>query len=86
MNITHHSQLGIVEITKHTKPEEAPNYAKEGGYKGAQLKRVVVVENGTEKGNATVDLVFETEDGQKYVTMVMGSLIHAIKAAVGDIV
>lgn len=83
MKVTHHSQVGTTEIKRFAKPEDAPNYNDIGGFKGAKLIQAVVVENGTEKGNATVDLVFENEQGQKYVVMVMGSLIHTINTLVG---
>lgn len=85
MNVTHSSQLGTIEIKKYADPSEAPN-AQIGGYKGIALKNVAVVDNGTAKGNATVDLVLEDEHGQKYVVMIMGSFVHALKSVVGDIV
>lgn len=44
-------------------------------YKPARLVQAVVVRNGTVEGNATVDLVFEDEDGQKHVVMLTQRLL-----------
>lgn len=62
-------------------PEEAPNYERPD-YFPANLTTVHVVGNGTESGNPTVDLIFETEHGQKYIAMLTGTLIEEIGGAV----
>lgn len=85
MEVTHFSDTGVVKIVKFDSVEKAPNYVKEGGYKALELVDVAIVENGTVNGNPTVDLIFKDSDGNKYVTMVMGSLIHAMKSVVGDL-
>lgn len=85
MNVTHTSQVGTTEIKRYSDPESAPNYNTIGGFKGAKLTNVAIVENGTKNGNATVDLVFEDESGQKHIVMVMGSLIQTINTLVGVI-
>ncbi|MEE4191535.1 MAG: hypothetical protein V2I66_08140 [Halieaceae bacterium] len=55
--------------------EEAPNYEKPE-HLGANLLEAVVVQNGTEQGGATVDLVFCDEQGQKYVAMTTLTLLR----------
>lgn len=85
MKVTHTSTVGTTEITRYSDPKEAPNYNHLGGFKAAKLTNIAVVEKGTVGGNATVDLVFEDESGQKYIVMVMGSLINAVNALVGVI-
>jgi len=85
MKVTHHSHVGTTEIKRFEKPEDAPNYNTIGGFKGARLTDAVIVENGTKGGNATVDLIFQDESGQKYVVMVMGSMIRTMSDLVGVI-
>lgn len=83
MKITHTSHIGTIEIKKYSCPEDAPNYNHIGGFKAAKLTNIVVVEKGTKNGNATVDLVFEDDSGQKYMVMVMGSLLNTVNGLVG---
>lgn len=60
-------------------PEEAPNYNTNGeGIKAAFVKEAVIVKNGTVGKNATVDLVFQDEKGQKYVAMLTGRLLKTV--------
>ncbi len=42
------------------------------------IEQVVVVKNGTQANKSTVDLILVDEKGQKYVTMVTGSLLRSI--------
>lgn len=54
-------------------------FYREPVYKSMVIERVVVVQNGTESGKPTVDLVMmDPATGQKYVAMVTGALIKAI--------
>lgn len=46
--------------------------------KALQIKQVVVVSNGTRDGNATVDLLLEDAEGNKFVTLVTGNLLKSI--------
>ena len=46
--------------------------------KPIEVKKVVVVRNGTQAGNATVDFVLEDETGQQFVFMVTGNLLKSI--------
>lgn len=57
-------------------PGEAPLYHE--GYHAAGLKEAVVVGNGTDKGLASVDLIFMDGDGKKYVAMTSGALIRSL--------
>ena len=47
-------------------------------FKAIEIERVVVVRNGTEEGNSTVDLVLVNELGEKFVVMLTGRLIKSI--------
>lgn len=47
-------------------------------YKILDLKKAVVVKNGTQEGNSTVDLVFEDIDGNKYVALCTSNIITSI--------
>lgn len=46
--------------------------------KPIEIKEVVVVLNGTQGGNSTVDFILEDESGQKFVFMVTGNLLKSI--------
>jgi hypothetical protein len=54
------------------------DYAAAGSVKPIEVKKVVVVRNGTQAGNATVDFVLEDEAGQRFVFMVTGRLLKSI--------
>jgi len=43
-----------------------------------EVKKVVVVRNGTQAGNATVDFLLEDDTGQQFVFMVTGALLKSI--------
>lgn len=43
-----------------------------------EVKKVVVVRNGTQAGNATVDFLLEDDSGQQFVFMVTGALLKSI--------
>ena len=46
--------------------------------KPIEIKKVVVVRDGTQAGNATVDFLLEDETGQRFVFMVTGNLLKSI--------
>ena len=46
--------------------------------KPIEVKQVVVVRQGTQAGNATVDFLLEDETGQRFVFMVTGNLLKSI--------
>lgn len=46
--------------------------------KPIEVKKVVVVRNGTTTGNSTVDFVLEDEAGQRFVFMLTGALLKSI--------
>lgn len=58
--------------------EKGFDWAKQPDIKPIEVKKVVVVRNGTVAGNATVDFVLEDESGQRFVFMVTGNLLKAI--------
>jgi len=57
-------------------PAEAPNYMTEDGWKAATLTKAIIVRNGTQGGNATIDLQFTDEQGNKYVAMITAALLR----------
>lgn len=73
------TQVLSMEIKKS--PEEAPNYKQEGGWIQANLDKAIVVHNGMESGNSTVDLQFTDEKGNKYMCMVTGRLLKMVAQA-----
>lgn len=59
--------------------EDAPNYRRDNAeVKPAALIEAVIVRNGTQQGNDTVDLLLELEDGTKVVTMVTGRILKSV--------
>lgn len=66
-------------------PSEAPNYNELGDFKGANLTDAVIVKNGTEGGNPTVDLIFVDENGQKYVALITGKLLRSVNQLMGSV-
>lgn len=46
--------------------------------KPVEVKKLVVVRNGTEMGLPTVDFLMEDDSGQRYVFMVTGALLKSI--------
>lgn len=54
------------------------NYAAESGIKPIEVKRVVVVRDGTQAGNSTVDFILEDETGQRFVFLVTGALLKSL--------
>lgn len=55
------------------------DYAAQGDkFKPIEIETAVVVTNGTEAGNPTVDLVLVDQAGQRYVVMLTGALIKLI--------
>lgn len=50
-------------------------------YRPINIQKVVVVRDGTNKGNPTVDLLLVDENGQKYVVGLTGALIKMIPCA-----
>ena len=47
-------------------------------YLGLYIIKAVVVENGTEENNATVDIILQAPNGQKYVAMITANLLKSI--------
>ena len=46
--------------------------------KPIEVKKVVVVNDGTQAGNATVDFLLEDETGQQFVFVITGALLKTI--------
>ena len=56
------------------------DYSK-GGYLPAQILKAVIVQDGTESGRPTVDIIFEDQNGVRYVGMITGRLLHMVDSA-----
>lgn len=55
------------------------NYAAQGdSFKPIEIEKAVVVQNGTEGGNPTVDLVLLDQTGQRFVVMLTGTLVNML--------
>lgn len=55
------------------------DYASKGDeYKPIEISKAVVVQDGTQAGKPTVDLVLVDQAGQKYVVMLTGALVKSI--------
>lgn len=67
-----------VEVCKDAGDAMSRGYVYHEGYTLLTITKAVVVQNGTEQGNPTVDLVMQGEDGQKYVVMVTGNLLKML--------
>jgi len=67
-------------------PEHAPNYAAENkkagkhgiGWLALDITSAIIVCNGTEQGNPTVDLQLQDKNGNKYVAIATGGVIEAL--------
>lgn len=64
-------------------PDDAisKGFSKDDMYKdwtGIFLKQAVVVRNGMQSGNSTIDLIFEDLDGNKLVCLVPSKILKAI--------
>ena len=53
-------------------------------YLPLEIMKAVVVQDGTEAGNPTVDLVLVDEKGQRYVLMITGRLLKALPLEIKD--
>lgn len=68
-----------LEIIICDNPKEAPNYNEDGkGFKPVNLLKAIIVRNGTAGGNSTVDLQFENEKGERFITMLTGALLKQV--------
>lgn len=71
--------MQAIEIKLFNSPAEAPNYNTNGeGVKTGFIKEAVIVKNGTQGGNATIDLIFVDANGQKYVAMITANLLKQV--------
>ena len=55
---------------------------REPEYQHATITKAVVVKNGTEEGNSTVDIHFVDNKGNKFVAMITSNLLKSIPAFV----
>ena len=75
--------MNSLPVTVVTRPEEAPNYRRDTlDIRAAKLTNAVVVRIGTVGGNPTVDLQFESEQGEKFVAMVTGAVLETLATVI----
>lgn len=69
-----------LEVVVCQNAEEATQkgYVYRDGIRPVEIEKVVVVREGTQAGNATVDLILKDEQGNKFVVMVTGNLLKSI--------
>ena len=56
----------------------AKGYIYHDGVIPLQIKKCVVVKNGTVGGNPTVDFIMEDEEGKRYVFLITHALLQSI--------
>lgn len=69
----------MISFKMHETIEDAPKY-QYPEYKGCSIKEVHVIRGGMASGQASVDVVLEADDGQKFITMVSIGLFRQIEA------
>ena len=63
--------------------EDAPNYNTNGeGFEKATFVQAIVVRNGTEEGQDTVDLQFIDENGHKFIAMTTANIIKTLAGVI----
>lgn len=67
-----------ITICQNAEDAVAKGYKYNPPIKALNIAEVVVVREGTEGGNPTVDLILVDVTGNKYVTMVTGNLLKSI--------
>lgn len=77
------SKFGCMQHLKVTVCQDADDAIKKGfvyraPIKPVEIDNVVVVRNGTEGNNSTVDLLLKDEDGNQFVVMLTGNLLKSI--------
>jgi hypothetical protein len=71
------NSLNVV-LCKDAEDATAQGYVYRDPIKALEIEKVVVVANGTEAGNSTVDLLLIDEQGNKFVVMITGNLLKSI--------
>lgn len=74
--------MNRLKIRIHQSVDEAPNYEKPE-FIGAELKSAEILQRGTIRGLPTVDLIFEDNNGQKYVAIVTARMLEMVVKASG---
>jgi len=67
-----------VVVCKDADEATQKGYVYRDGIKAVEIDKVVVVREGTQAGNSTVDLILKDEQGNKFVVMVTGNLLKSI--------
>lgn len=73
-----------VKVTIVNSPQEAPNYKKQGDWKTVSLDKFIIVRNGTQEGQSTVDVQLKDAAGNKFIAMITGRLAHILADLIGD--
>lgn len=72
-----HTSLSI-EVCSDANDAIAKGYNYPATMRPIEVKKVVVVQNGTEGGRPTVDFILKDATGQEFVFMVTGRLLKSI--------
>jgi hypothetical protein len=81
MGIDQQLNFNHLAIELSDSPSEAPSY-KLPEHRLAKLVSARIVGRGTVNGEPTVDLIFEDENGQKFVAMKTGNIMIMLADAV----
>ncbi len=77
------SQFGLMQhlevvICKDAEEATQQGHIYHNGFTAVEIDKVVVVRQGTESGNSSVDLVLKDQKGNKFVVMLTGNLLKSI--------
>lgn len=67
-----------IKIFKDADEAIRAGYVYKAPMKGVKVTEAVIIKNGTTTGNPTVDIIFEDNEGNRYVAMTTGALLKAL--------
>ena len=76
-----HTSLNVVVVGDAKEAIRQGYFYRPPVYLPIRIAQAVVVRKGTAQGKPTVDLVLETESGQKHVVMLTAELLRSLVAA-----
>jgi hypothetical protein len=75
--------LNTLPVKIYDNPSVAPNYRRDMlDVRGANLVEAAIVLKGTVEGRSTVDLVFETQTGERFVALTTGAIVRMLATAI----
>jgi hypothetical protein len=75
--------LNILPIKIYDDPSAAPHYQRDTpDVRTVNLVEAAIVLKGTVEGKSTVDLVFETQTGERFVALTTGTIVRMLATAI----